>query len=70
MKINPKDFTLDALERALIVDALCIKHDALSKQIDRLRASRNSWTDSIKSKIERFEMERARASDLIGSMRY
>lgn len=69
MRIDPKDFRLDANERRVLVNALGPRIDKLTADIERKRKLSGAWKDRQRLEIESLENERARAEDLLGALR-
>lgn len=69
MKIDPQTITLDANDRAVIVTALAGYADQLSDEIARARNHPRAWTEKRRMDLDRLESERARAEDLLSTLR-
>lgn len=67
MRIDPRTFTLDKLERDALLGALVLRIDGLSRTIARKKASR--YTDLLRDELDRLEMDQARCLDLLSAFR-
>lgn len=65
MKINPKSFTFDEMERDTLIDALNRYVDTRQQKINSAKASVERGNAGAAGRLDRNEREQARAQDLI-----
>lgn len=69
MKINPKTYTLDANDRAVILAALACYRDARNRAANRKATSQKyAYRERVKIEIDAIKTDAARASDLIATL--